>query len=219
LAAICNLIIDRLGACSTCLDREATAAALQSAGVRLGAFEVQPVRKGEKSSSTDDGRANDRQNSDDPANATHRPAARRAVSAIGPGKTLFSGKTFLTLRPGGTRRTHRTIDTGRTLFALKTLQTLLALFALRPTRTLFSLRTFKPLFALDTRRPLRTHRPLRTFRTRFPCACFAYRTLFTGRTHGPLRTRLSGLSLWTFWSFITLLRTPRIQGKRQRDGP
>jgi len=63
------------------------AAALQSAGVRLGAFEVQPVRKGEKSSSTDDGRANDRQNSDDPANATHRPAARRAVSAIGSSHT------------------------------------------------------------------------------------------------------------------------------------
>ncbi len=58
------------------------AAALQGAGVRLGAFEVQPVREAGESSATDDGRGDERQNSDAPAQDFRRPDGRRAVTAV-----------------------------------------------------------------------------------------------------------------------------------------
>ncbi len=49
------------------------AAALQTAGVRLGAFEVAPVQRAGDTTAADDGAAGDRQNSDDP-----RPRGRRS---------------------------------------------------------------------------------------------------------------------------------------------
>jgi len=58
------------------------AAALQGAGVRLGAFEVQPVREAGESSATDDGRGDERQNSDAPAQDFRRPDSRRAVTGV-----------------------------------------------------------------------------------------------------------------------------------------
>jgi hypothetical protein len=60
------------------------AAALQSAGVRLGSFEVQPTRKGHEAA--DDGRAGDRQKSDAPTPETHRNTSRR-VGGIGASTT------------------------------------------------------------------------------------------------------------------------------------
>jgi hypothetical protein len=59
------------------------AAALQSAGVRLGAFEVRPVEKTRSSSATDDGQAGQRQNSDGRSTSPQHAFTRRAVSAIG----------------------------------------------------------------------------------------------------------------------------------------
>jgi hypothetical protein len=59
------------------------AAALQSAGVRLGAFEVRPVEKARSSSATDDGQAGQRQNSDGRSTNTPHAFTRRAVSAVG----------------------------------------------------------------------------------------------------------------------------------------
>jgi hypothetical protein len=58
------------------------AAALQSAGVRLGAFEVAPMKKSGDASAADDGPAGDRQNSDDPQPRLRRPEPRGVVAGL-----------------------------------------------------------------------------------------------------------------------------------------
>lgn len=58
------------------------AAALQSAGVRLGSFEVAPMKKSGDAATTDDGPAGDRQNSDDLQPRVRRPEPRGVVSEL-----------------------------------------------------------------------------------------------------------------------------------------
>jgi hypothetical protein len=58
------------------------AAALQSAGVRLGAFEVAPVQKSGDTDAADDGRAGDRQKSDDPQPRLRRTEPRGIVAGL-----------------------------------------------------------------------------------------------------------------------------------------
>jgi hypothetical protein len=58
------------------------AAALQSAGVRLGSFEVAPLKKTGDTASADDGPAGDRPNSDDPHPTTRRSEPRNIVAAV-----------------------------------------------------------------------------------------------------------------------------------------
>ena len=65
------------------------AAALQSAGVRLGAFEVQPARKSRESSNDDNGQPGDRQNSDGMAYGNRRSAGHRAVASVDRASSLL----------------------------------------------------------------------------------------------------------------------------------
>lgn len=65
------------------------AAALQSAGVRLGAFEVQPARKSRASSNDDNGQPGDRQNSDGMAYGNRRSAGHRAVASVDRASSLL----------------------------------------------------------------------------------------------------------------------------------
>lgn len=58
------------------------AAALQSAGVRLGSFEVAPMKKSGDASAADDGPAGDRQNSDDLQPRLRRPEPRGVVAGL-----------------------------------------------------------------------------------------------------------------------------------------
>ena len=65
------------------------AAALQSAGVRLGAFEVQPARKSRESSNDDNGQPADRQNSDGMAYGNRRSAGHRVVASVDRASSLL----------------------------------------------------------------------------------------------------------------------------------
>jgi hypothetical protein len=65
------------------------AAALQSAGVRLGAFEVQAARKSRESSNDDNGQPGDRQNSDGTAYGNRRSAGHRVVASVDRASSLL----------------------------------------------------------------------------------------------------------------------------------
>jgi hypothetical protein len=58
------------------------AAALQSAGVRLGSFEVAPMKKSGDASAADDGPAGDRQNSDGRETRVRRSEPRGIVAEL-----------------------------------------------------------------------------------------------------------------------------------------
>ena len=65
------------------------AAALQSAGVRLGAFDVLAARKSRESSNDDNGQPGDRQNSDGTAYGNRRSAGHRVVASVDRASSLL----------------------------------------------------------------------------------------------------------------------------------